>query len=124
MDKLNFIKKQMEALTIPYAYMEWTAKLQYPYWVGECSETPSETEDGGEESVFILTGTTRGSWYDLELQKDRIKKHFPAVSGLREKTDSGSIAVFFASAMPIPTGEADLKRIEINLVIKEWKGLE
>ena len=114
----------MKELAIPYAFMEWEAKIQYPYWIGEVSEAPTENEDGYEESAFILTGTTRKSWAELLAQKDRIKKHFSSVSGLRGKTDSGTIAVFFSSATMLPTDEADLKRIQINLDIKEWKGID
>ena len=123
MDKLSFIKEQMNILAIPYEFMQWSSEIKYPYWVGEYSETPTLTEDGYEESTFILTGTTRGTWSDLEEDKKKIKKHFPSVGGLRSTTDSGSIAVFFSGSLPVPTGEADLKRIQINLTIKEWKGL-
>ncbi len=124
MGKLEFIKQQMNILQIPYSFMEWTSKIQYPYWIGECSETPPGTEDGCEESTFILTGTTRGTWLELEEIKEKIKNHFPSIGGLRANTDSGSIAVFFSSSLPVPTGEADLKRIQINLDIKEWKGID
>ncbi len=122
MEKLIFIKQQMDILHIPYAFMEWTAKIKYPYWVGEFSETPPETEDGCEESTFILTGTSRGSWLELMKAKEKIKRHFPTIGGLRAKTGSGAIAVFFSSSLPVPTGEADLKRLQVTLDIKEWKG--
>ena len=123
MDKLKFVKEQMDILAIPYEFMQWSSEIKYPYWVGEYSETPTLTEDGYEESTFILTGTTRGTWSELEEDKEKIKKHFPSNGGLRSSTDSGSIAVFFSGSLPVPTGEADLKRIQINLTIKEWKGL-
>lgn len=116
----------MTALDIPYQLIEWNAadgRLTYPYFVGEFSETPTMNEDGSEESTLLLTGTTRGSWLELEEIKAKIKAHFPAVGGLRSSTDSGSIAVFYSGSLTIPTGEADLKRIQINLDIKEWKGL-
>lgn len=123
MDKLQFINKQMSVLDIPYEFMEWTTKIRYPYTVGEYSEVSTITEDGAEESTFILTVTTRGKWIVLEEIKEKIRQHFPAVGGFRAKTDSGSIAVFYDNAFPVPTGEADLKRIQINLNIKEWKGM-
>lgn len=31
------------------------------------------------------------------------------------------VAVFYDSAFPVPTGDGELKRIQINLSIKEWK---
>ncbi len=60
---------------------------------------------------------------DLMEIKDKIKGHFNPIHGLRSKTDSGSIAVFFDGFFTIPTGEADLKKMQINLTIKEWKGV-
>jgi hypothetical protein len=120
MDKLKFIAQQMKKLSIPYAFGEWTKETQDPYWVGEYTESAPGTEDGAEESVFILTGTTRKSWSELEQQKSKIKKHFPD-EGCRGETESGTIAVFFSAALMLPTGEADLKRIQINLDVKEWR---
>ena len=125
MDKLKFINEQMDILEIPYEFGdEWTSKVTYPYFTGEFTETPSMTEDGYEETEVILTGFHRGpgALIGLETIKNKIKKHFDPNHGLRADTDSGTIAVFFNGSFPIPTREADLKRIQINLLIKEWKG--
>lgn len=123
MEKLKFINDQMSIIGIPYQFMEWTSEVKYPYFVGEITETEPMTEDGLEESTFILTGFNRGQHYiGLEELKDKIKEHFNPIYGLRSSTDSGSIAVFFAGSFYVPTGEADLKRIQINLNIKHWKG--
>lgn len=122
MDKLKFISDQMDILEVPYEFGEWTSKVKYPYFVGEITEPEPTTEDGYEESTMILTGTHRGKYIDLETIKTNIKKHFHPVYGLRSRIDSGSIAVFYGGAFYVPTGVADLKRIQINLTIKEWKG--
>ena len=122
MDKLKFINEQMDILAVPYEFGEWTSKVKYPYFVGELTEEPIVTEDGLEESTMILNGFTRGKFLAMEELKDQIKKHFDPRNGLRAKTDSGSITVFFNGSFYVPTGEADLKRIQINLLIKEWKG--
>jgi hypothetical protein len=122
MDKLKFINEQMDILAVPYEFGEWTSKIQYPYSVGEITEEPVTTEDGLEESTLILTCFHRGKYIDLETIKNIIKKHFDPVFGLRDTTDSGTIAVFFDGSFYIPTGEADLKKLQINLKIKEWKG--
>ena len=122
MDKLKFINDQMGEITVPYEFGEWTSVVKYPYWVGEITEEPPNTEDGAEESTLILTGFNRGNYIDLEKDKAKIKKHFHSIHGLRAKTGSGSIAVFFDGAFYVPTNEAELKRIQINLKIKEWKG--
>lgn len=122
METLKFIKDQMGILGIPYEFGEWTSDIKYPYFVGEFTEPESTTEDGKEEPYFILTGFNRGKYIDLEEIKEKIKKHFPSVHGLRAQLDSGSIAVFYGGAFYVPTGEADLKKIQITLNIKQWKG--
>lgn len=122
MDKLKFIADQMDMIAVPYEFMQWSSDVKYPYFVGEITEEPTMTEDGFEESTMLLAGFHRGDFIDLETVKNKIKSHFPHFYGCRAKTDSGAIAVFYDGAFYIPTGEADLKRIQINLKIKEWKG--
>lgn len=122
MDKLNFISDQMDMIEVPYEFGEWTSDVVYPYSVGEITEEPIEAEDGEEQSTMLLTVFHRGKRIDLERVKNKIKRHFPPIYGLRGQTDSGAIAVFFDGAFYIPTGEADLKKMQINLKIKEWKG--
>lgn len=122
MDKLKFIDGQMTAIAISYEFGEWSSDIVYPYFVGEITESPTMTEDGYEESTLLLTGFNRGDFATLLMAKERIKKHFDPMCGLRSETDSGSIAVFFDGSFHVPTGEADLRKIQINLKIKEWKG--
>lgn len=123
MDKLKFINTQMDLLAVPYQFGEWVAqKVSYPYGVGEITEEPTMTEDGAEESTLILTFWHRGALIELEKIKAKIKRHFHPIYGLRGDTDSGTIAVFYDSAFSVPSGEADLKKMQINLKIKEWKG--
>ena len=123
MEKLGFINTQMDTIGIPYEFGEWTSPVAYPYFVGEITEDPVTTEDGHEESTLILTGFHRGKMIDLLRAMEKIKAHFCPFSGLRWRTDSGSaIAVFFDGYFVIPSGEADLKKIQINLKIHTWKG--
>lgn len=121
MDALKFINEQMSAIGVPYELNEWTSEIQYPYFVGELTEDPTTTEDGLEEATMLLTGFHRGDYIDLETVKEKIKSHFHTIHGLRGSTASGRIVVLYEGAFPIPTGEADLKKIQINLKIKEWK---
>ena len=122
MDKLKFINEQMAAIGVPYEFGQWSSEVEYPYFVGEITEEEPTTEDGLEPSTMLLTGFTRGSYLDLETIKEKIKKHFPPIYGLRGKTEGGAIAVFYDGFMMIPSGEADLKKIQINLKVFEWKG--
>ena len=123
MDKLKFINEQMDILSVPYELGEWTQEVVYPYFTGEFTEVPTDTEDGYEETEVILTGFHRGKYLDLEEIKSKIKKHFDPICGLSANTDSGVIIVLYNGSFYVPTGEADLKRLQINLLIKEWKGV-
>lgn len=121
-EALKIINAELEKV-IPYEFMRYTKAVEGEYWVGEYTETPSINEDGYEESTLLLTGTTRGSWLDLEESKDKIKHLFPTVGGYRVMTPAGALCVFYDNALPVPTGEAELKRMQINLHIKQWKGM-
>lgn len=112
----------MENIGIPYEFMRWTSNITYPYWVGEYSEVATETEDGYEEYTFMISGTARDAWLELLNEAEKIKNHFPK-HGMRFATDDGAVVIFYENNFPVPTGEADLKRIQINLQIKAWKGL-
>lgn len=118
---LGYIADKLNSAGIPYCFEEWTKEIQYPYFVGEYTESEAESEDGENESIFILTGTSRKSWIELENAKADIRKIFPdnGVTAILE--DKTGIAVFYSSAMPVPTGTEELKRIQINLKVKEWR---
>lgn len=120
---LGIVKDELKKIDVPYEFMRWTSTVEERYWVGEFTETPTDTEDGYEEGTLMLTGTTRSSWLALMQDREKIKDHFPTISGFRQTTDNGAVVIFYDNALPVPTGEADLKRIQINLQIKAWKGM-
>lgn len=118
---LKFISEKLDTAGIPYCFEEWTKEIQYPYFVGEYTESEPMNEDGESESTFILTGTTRGAWLNLEKAKETIKSIFPENGVTAILENKSGIAVFYSSAMPVPTGTDELKRIQINLKVKEWR---
>ena len=121
-EPLKAVKAGMEALGLNYAFMQWEDEIVYPYFVGEYQESPPMSEDGLQEATFILTGFTRGSWLDLEAAKEKIENYFNKISGKTVIADDGSaVAIFYANSLVVPTGDAELKRIDINLMVKEWK---
>ena len=120
---LNIINDELQRIGVPYEFMRWTGPVNGQYWVGEFTETPTDTEDGAKEGTLILTGTTRGSWMELIQTKAKIENHFLVVYGLRKTTDEGAVVIFYENSFPIDTGEAELKRIQINLQVKQWKGM-
>ena len=121
---LGIANEELKNIDVPYEFMRWTSPVEDRYWVGEFTETPTDTEDGYEEGTLILTGTTKNSWAVLMQDRVKIKDHFPNIGGLRKATDNGVVVIFYDNAFPVPTGEADLKRIQINLQIKAWKGMK
>lgn len=118
---LKVVDDAMTALKINYEFGEWTSEPVYPYFVGEYQETPGANEDGEQETSFLLAGFSRGSWLKLENEKEKIESYFGKVGGHTVTAENGSaVAVFYSGSLIIPTGDAELKRIEINLTIKEW----
>ena len=117
---LKFISDELEALGINYQFGEWTTDpVPDPYFVGEYTEPESLTreEDGLQEISFMLTGTGT-TWIGLENAKDAIESNISKTAIL---PNGNGIAVFYSGALIIPTGDAELKRIQINLSIKEWR---
>lgn len=117
---LKFISEKLERLKIPYAFEEWTAnEVPDPYFVGEYNEVESteREENGYQETTFILTGTGR-KWLGLEQAKEIIENNITETAIL---PNGNGIAVFYSNSFPVPTGDAEIKRIQINLTIKEWR---
>lgn len=118
---LKFISEKLKEADIPYCFEEWTENITYPYFVGEYIESEPVYEDGESESTFILTGTAKGNWLSLEKIKNKVREIFPDTGITKILSSDTAIAVMYAGSKPIPTGTEDLKRIEINLKVKEWR---
>lgn len=116
---LNFISSILKPL-VNYHFLYYkTDKVEYPYWVGEYLESEYSAETNYQETTFILTGVTRGSYLKLEKQKEIIKK---ALKDKRAILPSGTgIAVYFDYSMPIRVDDIELQKIQINLTIQEWE---
>lgn len=116
---LNFISTVLSTAGINYEFGQWSSEPAYPYFVGEYNEAEPVNEDGMIQSTFILNGFSRGSWLDLETSKTTIEHLF---SNRVQLLPGGSgVGIFYAGAMIVPENDAELKRMQINLVIKEWK---
>ena len=124
---LKTIKESMKELGINYQFKKWKGHPIYPYFVGSYQEVPTAGEDGMQETSFILTGFARSDGnvdgvLILEEAKEKIENYFKTEGGRAAITDSGSaVAIFYANTFgDLPTGDAELEKIEINLTIKEW----
>lgn len=124
MSVLKFIADEMDSLAINYDFGRWKGTPPYPYVIGEYLEVEPINESGEDETQFILSVFARGDTAraDLEAIKNKIKNHFPKIGGRLATTESGSrVAIFYANTLGnLPTGDAELEKIQINLKVKEW----
>ena len=118
-EALKFINDKLVENGINYEFMQWNNDIVYPYFVGEYQEEEPLNEDGMQETLFMLTGFSKGSYLKLEQEKEKIEKIFNSVTVILP--NGNGLAVFYSGSLVIPTGDAELKRIQINLAIKEWK---
>lgn len=122
---LGIVKDELKKIGVPYEFMRWTSEdIPDVYWIGEYSETPTDAEDGYREGTLMLTGTCLNAWLELMQHRSKIEDHFPMEGGLRISTAKGAVVIFYANSFPVQTGEADLKRMQVDLQIKAWKGMK
>ena len=124
---LKTIKDSMKEIGINYQFKKWKGHPVYPYFVGSYQEVPTPGEDGMQETSFILTGFARSDGnadgvLQLEDAKEKIENYFNTVEGKVAYADGTVVAIFYANTFgDLPTGDAELEKIEINLTIKEWR---
>lgn len=119
---LAVVNDQLEQIGINYEFGRMSkSPPDYPYWVGDYTEPEGMTEDGKETPTVILTGFSRGKHIELENQKSIIKDHFRY--GVSVITETGAaVVIFYGGSVPIPLEDDDLKKVQVNLSIKTWKG--
>lgn len=119
---LQIIKEAMESLGLEYGFMRYNKNPKiYPFWVGSYQENPIVSESGHSTSMFSLNGNHRGTFDDLETQKELIENYFNKVSGKTVMAEDGSaVAIFYANTLIVPSVDGEMKRIQINLDIHEW----
>ena len=111
----------MAALGLNYAFERWEDQPKYPYFTGEYQETPVESEDGMQECDFILNGWHRGKIADLEEAKEKIENYFYRDGRTAIAPNGNAVVVLYSNSFVVPSGDAELKKIEIHLNVKEWK---
>lgn len=122
---LGIANDELNKIGVPYEFMRWTSEnIPDVYWIGEYSETPTDAEDGYREGTLMLTGTGMNAWLELMQHRAKIEDHFPIEGGLRISTAKGAVVIFYANSFPVPTGEENLKRMQVDLQIKAWKGMK
>lgn len=120
---INYLNERMSAV-VQYALGQWegeTADTESCYWVlNDYTEVEATNRDetGMQETAVILRGFTRGKLMLLERDKEKIAKHVPSTTILEDGT---GVAIMYGYGMIVPTGDADLKSMKINMTIQEWR---
>lgn len=114
---LSYLNTQLSNI-INYEFGMWTdTVIDFPFWVGEIQEVHLNTEQYKQEYSFTLTGTTNSSWADLEADKAKIKALFADHTAI---DDGKGIAIYYDTALQIPSEDETIKRMQIILTIHEW----
>ena len=120
---LKVILAKMQEAKVNYHFEKYkTSKPSYPYYIGELFPVIVDSEDGMKQFTMVLDGFHRGTLLELLKETEKIEKAFPMVEGFQTLVGNQSIIVFFSSCQPIPSGEEQLEKVEIQLLIKTWKG--
>lgn len=120
----EYVSGMMGRLALPYAPWRYKSDGDDPlpdlYFVGDFNEVPSATaeENGMRPVTVILRGYTRQDMLSMLVAAGKIEKSCAKTEILPDGT---GIAVFYDSAMPVPTGDGQLKSIKINLNIQVWR---
>lgn len=113
-DVLKLISDEMERLNIPYTFNGWDSEQEIPKFIGDITEVKNPYEDGKNEYSFNLTGF--GQTYDqLYSYADALKKEYK-----NSKLVDGMV-ITYENTDNIPNNSEDLKQIQINFNIKNWR---
>lgn len=120
---LNLIKEKMKEIGLDYHFQEnRNSKIIYPYFVGELVPIEGQAEDGMQEYSFILSGFDRTESYMRLFEcAGKVEQEFP-MTGYAILNGNQCIAIWANKPKVIQTGNAELKKIEQNLMVKTWKG--
>ncbi len=118
-ETLRYIAETLASAGINYEFGQWSGEIAYPYFVGEYTESEPLTEDGLLQSTFTLNGFSRTTWLALEQAKAAVERIF--AHDVKLLGSGTGVCIFYAGAMVIPEDDPELKRVQINLHIKEWR---
>lgn len=116
---LAYIKNKLKDAGINYEFGEWRKAVVYPYFVGAYITSPTMAEDGLHTATFTLDGFHRGQFVELVEAQEKIEKAFAYNTAMLG--NGSAVDISYTGSAVVPTGDAELKRIEITLSIKEWR---
>lgn len=117
---LAVLNEEMLSLGLDYEFEERTEENHYPYWIGTADVIDDQPEYGGCEGTITLYGFSMEERLKLLQEAESIQNHFENFIVLK---DGIAISIEFNSALNVSNDtEPRLKRIDITLEWKAWKG--
>ncbi len=119
MKTLEIVGREIRNIGINIEYSEWTGKIPDRYWVYTYIETNNDYETNKKEGIIILEGFTRKEEIFLEEDKEKILNHFKEFRSIEDNT-----SIFLSSRIgkKVDTQDIELKKIEIEIDFKEFRG--
>lgn len=120
-DVLSAINTELHSIGINYEFKIMNkAPPKYPYWIGDYVISGNVYEDGELDITFFLNGFTRKSYLEFEKEKTKIYRHFQ--DGITITKNNTVLSIQSGTTQNIDEEDAELKRCQIELIIKSWKG--
>ncbi len=117
---LSVIGKEMTKLGINYSYLYYDSEeIIYPYVTGEYIENGYTFENGAYMGYLFLECWHKGSNTELLLLCEKIKEHFRCFNHYEE---GFTCNVSYSNKEEQQQDDIDLKKIEIQLDVKYWRG--
>lgn len=115
---LAAFKSALDSLGINAAFRVYKG-TKYPYMTYEYYETGTTHEDGGTTGELLCEIWTRGTFAELIGIKEKLKDFFKQKN---IKVDEGICHFDYASSTPDETGDSELKKLQVSITTKYWKG--
>lgn len=116
---LKHINDILTSNGITYEFGEKKPPITYPYFVGTYTDLGASDESGLYESDLTLDGFSKTDWLTLERARETIENLFAEYTTILG--NGSGICISYSGCLIVPTGDSELKRIQITLNIKEWK---
>ena len=109
---------KLDSLSIESALRVYAGD-KYPYMTYEYYETNVTNEDGGTDGELLCEIWTRNSFAELIDIKEKLKDYFKQKNIM---VDNNVCHFDYVSSTPEDTGDAELKKLQVNIMTKYWKG--
>lgn len=115
---LATFKGALDSLSIESAFRAYSGN-KYPYMTYEYYETNVTHEDGGTTGELLCEIWSRNTFEELIDIKEKLKEFFKHKN---IKVGNNMYHFDYASSTPEDTGDASLKKIQVSITTRYWKG--